>query len=198
MEEIFKLQWQLNTYTLKNAGIDYEKSIRDPQQKLIWLENYRKALSAELAELIREVKQYGIGTDNGKIEIVDMLHFLVSLSHIVAAGPFELPEASTRESTFDECAIETFLALDDLQNSLKWKWWAKGGGYQPQRARRAVLDLWQRFAELCSLFVMDMETVKRIYIAKNEVNFKRQDQNYNEDTKTEQDNQALKRVVSGR
>jgi len=198
LEEIFKLQWQLNTYTLKNAGIDYEKSIRDPQQKLIWLENYRKALSAELAELIREVKQYGIGTDNGKIEIVDMLHFLVSLSHIVAAGPFELPEASTRESTFDECAIETFLALDDLQNSLKWKWWAKGGGYQPQRARRAVLDLWQRFAELCSLFVMDMETVKRIYIAKNEVNFKRQDQNYNEDTKTEQDNQALKRVVSGR
>jgi len=198
LEEIFKLQWQLNAYTLQNTGIDYEKSIRDPQQKLIWLENYRKALSAELAELIREVKQYGIGTDNGKIEIVDMLHFLVSLSHIVAAGPFELPEASTRESTFDECAIETFLALDDLQNSLKWKWWAKGGGYQPQRARRAVLDLWQRFAELCSLFVMDMETVKRIYIAKNEVNFKRQDQNYNEDTKTEQDNQALKRVVSGR
>jgi len=38
-------------------------------------QNYRKALSAELAELVREVEEHGIGTQNGKVEIVDMLHF---------------------------------------------------------------------------------------------------------------------------
>ncbi|MDY0042201.1 MAG: dUTP diphosphatase [Desulforhabdus sp.] len=198
MDEIFKLQWQLNAYTLKKIGIDYQQSINDPQQKVVWLENFRKALSAELAELTREVRQSGIGTDNGKIEIVDILHFLVSLSHIVAVEPFELPQASIHNTTFDRCVIAAFLALDELQNSIKWKWWAKGGGYQPHRAKQAVLDLWQRFAELCFLFAMDMETVRRIYTAKNEVNFKRQDQNYSEDTKTEQDNEALKPVVRGR
>lgn len=198
MEQIFNLQWQLNTYTLKKIGLDYEKTINDPQKKFVWLENYRKALSAELAELIREVQQVGIGSDNGKLEIVDMLHFLVSLSHIASVEPFNLDDASTDTKSFDACVIETFLALDELQNSLKWKWWAKGGGYQPERARQAVLDLWQCFAELCALFAMDMETVKRIYVAKNEVNFNRQDQNYNEDTKTEQDNEALKTVISGR
>jgi hypothetical protein len=54
-----------------------------------------------------------------------------------------------------------------------------------------VLELWRCFAQMCALFAMDFETVKRIYIAKNEVNFRRQDANYNEETKTEEDNQSL-------
>ena len=196
MEEIFDLQWKLNTYTLNNIGLNYAETIRDSQQKPVWIENYKKALSAELAELIREVKDNGMGADNGKIEIVDMLHFLVSLSHIVELKPSDLPESAVSATGFDNCAIQTFLALDDLQNSLKWKWWARGGGFQPEKARQAVAALWRCFAEMCALFHLDMETVKRIYIAKNKVNFRRQDQNYNEDTKTEGDNEGLKAIIS--
>ena len=91
MQEIFRLQWELNIQTLANAGKDFESTIHDPEQRLIWIENYRKALSAELAELIREVRDYGIGTRNGKVEIVDMLHFLVSLSQIVGVEPEDAP-----------------------------------------------------------------------------------------------------------
>ena len=91
MREIFSLQWELNIRTLANAGKDFEATMNDPEQRLVWIENYRKALSAELAELIREVRDHGIGTQNGKVEIVDMLHFLVSLSQIVGVGPEDLP-----------------------------------------------------------------------------------------------------------
>jgi dimeric dUTPase (all-alpha-NTP-PPase superfamily) len=220
MEEVFKLQWQLNTLTLKKIGMDYEQTISHPEVKLLWIENYRKAYSAELAELIREVEEHGIGTQNGKVEIVDMLHFLVSLSHIVGVEPHEVdfqlrfssfetanrfishkgefvdsqattPISLTNGATFSPCAMRTFLALDDLQNSLKWKWWAKGGGFKPDKAKQAVLDLWHHFVESCVLFGLDFPALKRTYIAKNQVNFMRQNHQYNEDTKTEEDNQSI-------
>jgi hypothetical protein len=193
MEEIFQRQRELNVFTLKNIGLDYEQTIAHLENRLVWIENYRKALSAELAELVREVDEHGMGTQNGKVEIVDMLHFLVSLSHIVGIGPHQVPEtvAITNGNTFCACALKTFLALDELQGSLKWKWWAKGGGFKPEKARDAVLKLWESFAESCLLFGLDFYAVKRIYIAKNQVNFQRQNHYYNEDTKTEEDNRAL-------
>lgn len=193
MEEIFKLQRQLNSFTLKKIGLDYEQTIGHPEHMLVWLENYRKALSAELAELVREVDEHGVGTQNGKIEIVDMLHFLVSLSHIVGVEPHHVPLSAERTNgdAFTTCAMRTFLALDDLQNSLKWKWWAKGGGFKPDKAREAVLALWQHFVKTSALFDLDFPAVKKIYIAKNQVNFMRQERHYNEDTKTEADNATL-------
>jgi hypothetical protein len=92
---------------------------------------------------------------------------------------------------FASISIRTFLALDDVQNSLKWKWWATGGGLKEERAREAVVELWRCFEGWCSLFEMGFDAVKALYIAKNEVNFRRQKQGYNEDTKTEADNEAL-------
>ncbi len=191
MQEIFNRQRQLNIYTLQNIGIDFDSTMADPEQIPVWLENYRKALSAELAELVREVDQFGFETRNAKVELVDILHFLVSLSLIVHLQPPDLPLHHTEEASFATCIIKTFLALDDLQNSIKWKWWAQGGGFKPDRARHAVLQLWECFARLCALFHLDHETLKKIYIAKNQVNFARQDRSYNEDTKTEADNLAM-------
>ncbi len=193
MREIFSLQWELNIQTLANAGKDFEATMDDPEQKPVWIENYRKALSAELAELIREVRDYGLGTPNGKVEIVDMLHFLVSLSQIVGVGPEDIPSFGAPENgaSFDTCAIRTFLAIDELQNSLKWKWWAKGGGFKPERARSAILDLWDALTRTCVVFGLDFAELKKIYVAKNRINFERQRHNYNEDTKTEADNLSI-------
>jgi dimeric dUTPase (all-alpha-NTP-PPase superfamily) len=207
MEEIFELQWQLGAHILRNIGLDYGETLSDPEKSIVWIENHRKALSAELAELIREVNAYGLGTSNGRVEIVDMLHFLVSLSHLVHVVPADIPfhrkglEESdgsagpgheiAPEDAFQACALRAFLTLDALQNSLKWKWWAKGGGFKPEKAREAVLAFWSCFYEFCAIFHMDFATVKKIYLEKNRINFIRQDQNYNEDTKTEADNEAL-------
>jgi len=193
MLEIFRLQWELNIQTLANAGKDFESTIHDPEQRPVWIENYRKALSAELAELIREVRDYGAGTRNAKIEIVDMLHFLVSLSQIVGIGPEDLPsfDAPSNGASFESCAIRLFLGIDELQNSMKWKWWAKGGGFKPERARSAILGIWESLALTCSVFGLPFADLKRIYVEKNRINFERQRQNYNEDTKTEADNLSI-------
>ncbi len=194
MREIFSLQMELNIRTLANAGKDFEATMNDPQQRLIWIENYRKALSAELAELIREVRDHGLGTQNGKVEIVDMLHFLVSLSQIVGVESEDIPSlsASANGASFESCAILAFLGIDELQDSLKWKWWAKGGGFKPQRARSAILNLWNALACTCAVFSLSFPELKRIYVVKNRINFERQRQNYNEDTKTEADNLSIK------
>jgi len=68
----------------------------------------------------------------------------------------------------------------------------QGRRLQEEKAKDAVLELWRCFGEACGLQSMDFNTVKEIYIAKNRVNFERQDLHYNEDTKTEHDNQALR------
>lgn len=193
MQEIFSMQWKLNIRTLANAGEDFESILDNPERKLIWIENYRKALSAELAELIREVQNRGVGTQNGKVEIVDMLHFLVSLSQVVGIEPEDIscPGAPVCGESFESCAIRAFLGVDELQNSLKWKWWAAGGGFKPEKARSAILDLWNSLACICAVFGLEFPELKRIYIAKNRINFERQRQNYNEDTKTEEDNLSI-------
>lgn len=194
MREIFALQRELNIVTLANAGKDFDSTMRDPEQKIVWIENYRKALSAELAELIRDVRENGTGSRNGKIEIIDILHFLVSLSQIVGVGPEDLPpfQVERNGTSFDDCAIRSFLAIDELQNSLKWKWWAKGGGFKPEKAKSAILAMWDALALTCAVFNLDFPEFKRIYEAKNRINFQRQKQNYNEDTKTEADNLSIR------
>jgi dimeric dUTPase (all-alpha-NTP-PPase superfamily) len=191
MKEIFEMQRQLNIFTLRKLDLDYLEVITDPKTIPIWVENYRKALSAELAELARDVEKCGVGSRNGKIEIIDMLHFLVSLSHLVGVEPSETDVDTGPKQRISYIIIDGFLCLDNLQNSLKWKWWAKGGGYKPQEAKEAVLNLWKCFWRLCHAFELDFEAVKKLYIAKNEVNFKRQQDGYSEDTKTEEDNLAI-------
>jgi len=193
MREIFELQRSLNVYTLKNIGLDFEEILSSPEQRPLWIENYRKALSAELAELVREVRQNGFESHNGKVEIVDMLHFLVSLSHLVNIGPDEVEPSRTApsEGGFSDCVVRCFLALDDLQNSVKWKWWALGGGFKEDKAQEAVLRLWSSFHEIRRLFGLDFGPLKSLYVAKNRLNFQRQDRRYNEDTKSEADNESL-------
>ncbi len=193
MREIFSLQRELNVHTLANAGRDFEAIMNDPEQRGVWIENYRKALCAELAELIREVRENGAATQNGKVEIVDMLHFLVSLSQLIGVAPEDVPSfhPSAGGDSFESCAIDAFLGLDDLQGSLKWKWWAKGGGFKPEKAKGAILELWSVLFRICLLFRLDFQEFKKIYIAKNRINFERQRKNYNEDTKTEDDNRSI-------
>ncbi len=193
MKDIFEMQMKLNECTLGNIGMDFHEITADPEKKYSWVENYRKALSAELAEWAREVMEHGQETRNAKIEVVDTLHFLVSLSQLVGIDHDEARDraANTQGTTFPQVIIQSFLALDELQNSIKWKWWAKGGGFNQHKARNAVLALWHSFHCLCALCAMDEKTVKKIYLEKNRVNFMRQAQGYNEDTKAEEDDEGI-------
>ena len=51
--------------------------------------------------------------------------------------------------------------------------------------------MWERLALTCAVFGLGFADLKKIYMAKNRINFERQRQNYNEDTKTEADNLSI-------
>jgi dimeric dUTPase (all-alpha-NTP-PPase superfamily) len=195
MRQIFEMQWRLNEFTLNNScGLDYGKIANDPQDLSAWIENYRKAFSAELAEFLRDIQQKDVGSRNGKVEIIDMLHFLVSLSHLVQLDSEEAfaLRMLKEKSDISDIVLAAFLSLDDLQNSIKWKWWAKGGGFKPGLAKTAVIYLWISLWEMADAFSLSFEDMKDIYLAKNEVNIQRQMSGYSEDTKTELDNISIK------
>jgi len=82
LEEIFDCQKMLN----KRIGVDTDRMNDDEQ--VTWLLNYARALSQEVAEMTDSVpwkwwaKYQKYDKDNVRVEIVDMLHFLVSLAQV--------------------------------------------------------------------------------------------------------------------
>ena len=60
-----------------------------------------------------------------------------------------------------------------------------------RRQAGAILDMWDALALTCAVFGLGFTDLKDIYVAKNRINFERQRQNYNEDTKTEADNLSI-------
>lgn len=198
MAAIFDAQAHLNTYTLGKLGVVYADVIARGDQT--WIENYRKALSAELTEFVEEDMENGI-TGNAQIEIVDMLHFLVSLSHFTNITWLDACKIiNATHDTLQEddmvllagpIALQMFLSLNDLMNATKWKWWAAGGGYDNEAAQIVVASLWCQWFMYVRYADMSLEQVYELYMAKNKVNFERQDNGYNEDTKTEDDNQRI-------
>ena len=83
LEEIFKMQFELN----KRIGID--SSNMSDEEKIKWTLNYSRALAQENAELVDSLpwkwwaKYQNFDIQNARVEVVDMLHFLVSLAQVL-------------------------------------------------------------------------------------------------------------------
>ncbi len=95
LETIFALQKELN----RKIGVDTDRIQADPEAQKTWLLNYARAMSQEVAELTDSVpwkwwaKYQKLDLDNAKVEIVDLLHFLVSAAQVAgldAGGLFDL------------------------------------------------------------------------------------------------------------
>jgi dimeric dUTPase (all-alpha-NTP-PPase superfamily) len=97
LEEIFRLQKELNL----RVGVDTDNLDDEGRQK--WLLNYCRAMNQEIAELTDSVpwkwwaKYQKFDKQNVRVEIVDMLHFLVSLAQVAELGPTEVFEAYTKK-----------------------------------------------------------------------------------------------------
>ena len=83
LEEIFQMQYELN----KRIGID--TAAMSDEEKVKWVLNYSRALGQENAELVDSVpwkwwaKYQKFDPQNARVEVVDMLHFLVSLAQVL-------------------------------------------------------------------------------------------------------------------
>jgi len=92
LDEIFRLQRELNLRT----GVD-TVGMTDLQRQH-WVLNYCRAMSQEIAELTDCVpwkwwaKYQMYERQNARVEIVDLLHFLVSLAQVMELTPDEVFE----------------------------------------------------------------------------------------------------------
>ena len=83
LAEVFRMQNELNL----RIGVDCENMTDEDRQK--WVLNYCRAMSQELAELTDSVpwkwwaKYQEFDKQNARVEAVDLLHFLVSITQVL-------------------------------------------------------------------------------------------------------------------
>jgi predicted phosphodiesterase len=97
LEAIFYLQKLLN----KRIGVDTDHM--DDAKRQEWLLNYSRALDQELSELVDCVpwkwwaSYQKFDKQNARVEIVDLMHFVISLAQVMEITPDELFEAYTKK-----------------------------------------------------------------------------------------------------
>jgi len=92
LEEIFACQQALN----RRIGVDTTQL--DEQQQVHWLLQYSRALTQETAELVDSLpwkwwaKYQTYDRRNVQVEIVDLVHFLVSLAQVAGLSARDVHE----------------------------------------------------------------------------------------------------------
>ena len=79
--------------------------------------------------------------------------------------------------------------IAELTDSVPWKWWAKYQKFDRQNARVEVVDLLHFLISLAQVLGMSAEDIYKMYLAKNKVNFQRQESGYA--VKDENDNRHI-------
>lgn len=86
LRELFAKQKELNL----RIGVDVDHLSRE--EKIHWVLNYCRAMTQEVAELTDSVpwkwwaKYQTFDEQNARVEVVDLLHFLISLAQVLGLG----------------------------------------------------------------------------------------------------------------
>ena len=113
LEEIFDCQKALN----KRIGVDTDAL--NEEQQVHWLLQYSRALSQETAEMIDSVpwkwwaKYQKYDRPNVQVEIVDMLHFLVSLAQVAGLTAKDVHELYMKKNRVNFQRQDTGYAVKD-------------------------------------------------------------------------------------
>ncbi len=97
LEEIFQLQEALN------LKIGVNTSSMTDEQREMWVLNYCRAMSQELAELTDSVpwkwwaKYQKFDKQNAKVEVVDLLHFLISIAQVLGMSSEDIYQSYTKK-----------------------------------------------------------------------------------------------------
>ena len=97
LEEIFRLQEALN----RRIGVDTHNMTDEQRQQ--WVLNYCRAMTQELAELTDSVpwkwwaKYQKFDKQNARVEVIDLLHFLISIAQVLQMTPDDFYDAYTKK-----------------------------------------------------------------------------------------------------
>ena len=98
LDQIFSMQEELN----ERIGV-LTKDM-DDEAKTKWVLNYSRAMQQELAELIDSVpwkwwaKYQEFDEQNARVEVVDLFHFLVSLSQVLGMSAEDIRDAYVKKN----------------------------------------------------------------------------------------------------
>ena len=97
LDELFRLQKLLN----HRIGVDTDRMTEKERQR--WLLNYCRAMSQEIAELTDSVpwkwwaKYQTFDRQNARVEVVDLLHFLISAAQVLELSADEVFQTYTKK-----------------------------------------------------------------------------------------------------
>ena len=111
--EIFRLQKQLN----QRVGVNTDQM--DDAERQQWILNYCRAMTQEIAELTDPVpwkwwaKYQKFDKQNVRVEIVDLLHFLVSLAQVAEMSADDVFQTYVRKHNVNLGRQDTGYATKD-------------------------------------------------------------------------------------
>ena len=117
LEEIFRLQEMLN----RRIGVDTAHMTDEQRQQ--WVLNYCRAMSQEIAELTDSVpwkwwaKYQKFDKQNARVEVVDLLHFLISIAQVLEMTPDEVLDAYTKKHKVNVARQDTGYHTKDEHDS---------------------------------------------------------------------------------
>jgi dimeric dUTPase (all-alpha-NTP-PPase superfamily) len=97
LNDIFRLQEALN----QRIGVNTSGMTDQERQK--WVLNYCRAMTQEIAELTDSVpwkwwaKYQKFDKQNARVEVIDLLHFLISIAQVLEMTPEDVYEAYTKK-----------------------------------------------------------------------------------------------------
>jgi len=117
LRELFRMQKALN----ERLGVRTEDMSQEEKTK--WLLNYCRAMSQEIAELTDSVpwkwwaKYQKFDEQNARVEVVDLLHFLISLAQVLGMSADDVFNAYVRKNEVNFKRQETGYAIKDEHDS---------------------------------------------------------------------------------
>jgi len=117
LDTLFQMQDSLN----RRIGVD-ASSMTD-EDRVKWVLNYCRAMSQEIAELTDSVpwkwwaKYQQFDIQNCRVEVVDMLHFLISLAEVLGMSADDVFNAYVKKNEVNFQRQENGYAVKDEEDS---------------------------------------------------------------------------------
>ena len=117
LRELFRMQQALNL----RIGVD--TTAMDEAEKTRWILNYCRAMGQELSELTDSVpwkwwaKYQKFDEQNARVEVVDLLHFLISLAQVLGMGADDVFAAYVKKNEVNFKRQDTGYTAKDADDS---------------------------------------------------------------------------------
>jgi hypothetical protein len=181
--DIWKKMIELNSRIIRERHyLDYCQICNDPKQtsiKINWTLKYTRALIHEVAEFYDESDDH-----KGKIELIDILFFLVSVLQVAGWDEFAFEQLMQKNhvsfGTEDYYAENMLFTAINIENSIAWKHWKSYTfGIHPDKFHSAILAFADDWKEHIYIeHKMTPNQVHQAFLDKLDVNHKRQNDGY--------------------